>query len=206
MLEVRNIRHAFGSTEILRGLSFSLEKGRIGCLLGPSGCGKTTLLRCLAGFEPVSEGEIVFNGHVVSRPGKTIPPEARRVGMVFQDFALFPHLDVLGNTAFGLRDVSRRERTARAEELLATVGLAGLGAKFPHELSGGQQQRVALARALATEPDVLLLDEPFSHLDEENSRLASALIEEVCQKRQAGFVQVSLGEEYFFEYDQILEL
>ncbi len=167
MLEVRNIRHAFRSTEILRGLSFSLEKGRIGCLLGPSGCGKTTLLRCLAGFEPVSEGEIVFNGHVVSRPGKTIPPEARRVGMVFQDFALFPHLDVLGNTAFGLRDVSRRERTARAEELLATVGLAGLGAKFPHELSGGQQQRVALARALATEPDVLLLDEPFSNLDVE---------------------------------------
>ncbi len=167
MLEVRHVRHAFGSVEILKGLSFRLEKGRIGCLLGPSGCGKTTLLRCLAGFEPISDGEIVFNGTVVSAPGNMVPPEARRVGMVFQDFALFPHLDVLGNIGFGLRDLARRTRAARAEQLLESVGLAGFGNKYPHELSGGQQQRVALARALANNPEVLLLDEPFSNLDVE---------------------------------------
>lgn len=167
MLEVRDVHHSFGSNEILKGVSFRLEKGRIGCLLGPSGCGKTTMLRCLAGFEPVTAGEIVFDGKVVSAPGANVPPEARRVGMVFQDFALFPHLDVLGNVAFGLRDLSRRARTTRAEQLLETVGLAGLGSKFPHELSGGQQQRVALARALANGPEVLLLDEPFSNLDVE---------------------------------------
>ncbi len=167
MLEVRNVRHAFGSTEILKGLSFRLEKGSIGCLLGPSGCGKTTLLRCLAGFEPITDGEIVFNGVIVSARGKMVPPEARRVGMVFQDFALFPHLDVLGNIAFGLRALPRRTRQERAKHLLESVGLAGFDRKFPHELSGGQQQRVALARALANEPEVLLLDEPFSNLDVE---------------------------------------
>jgi iron(III) transport system ATP-binding protein len=191
MLEVRDVRHAFGSHEILKGVSFRLEKGRIGCLLGPSGCGKTTMLRCLAGFEPVTAGEILFDRKVVSAPGKNVPPEARRVGMVFQDFALFPHLDVLGNVAFGLRDLSRRARICRARQLLETVGLAGLESKFPHELSGGQQQRVALARALANGPEVLLLDEPFSNLDFELRERLGQELRDIIKRVNATAVLVT---------------
>jgi iron(III) transport system ATP-binding protein len=161
LLEVSDLRHVYGRHEVVRGLAFSLERGAIGCLLGPSGCGKTTVLRCIAGFEPVQEGVIRIGGRVVSAPGTTVAPEQRRVGMVFQDYALFPHLDVAGNIGFGLRG----ERSARVSELALLVGLSGELDKFPHEISGGQQQRVALARALAPRPELLLLDEPFSNLD-----------------------------------------
>ncbi len=161
LLEVENLRAAYGAEAVVRGLAFSLEQGAIGCLLGPSGCGKTTVLRCIAGFEPVQEGVIRIAGRVVSAPGSTVSPEQRRVGMVFQDYALFPHLDVAGNIGFGLR----AEREARVRELASLVGLAGELDKYPHEISGGQQQRVALARALAPRPELLLLDEPFSNLD-----------------------------------------
>jgi iron(III) transport system ATP-binding protein len=146
-------------------LSLSLEDGQIGCLLGPSGCGKTTVLRCIAGLEPVQGGEIRLHGQTVSRPGFTAPPETRRVGLVFQDYALFPHITVSANVGFGLRGVGRTAREARVRELLDAVGMGGSGAKYPHELSGGQMQRVALARALAPRPQLLLLDEPFSNLD-----------------------------------------
>jgi iron(III) transport system ATP-binding protein len=149
------------------GFSLSLADGDIGCLLGPSGCGKTTVLRCIAGLEPVQSGEIRLHGQVMSRPGRTAPPEARRVGFVFQDYALFPHLDIAANVGFGLRALPRRERDARVDELLSAVGMASSGNKYPHELSGGQMQRVALARALAPRPQLLLLDEPFSNLDVE---------------------------------------
>lgn len=165
VLDVRDVRQGYGGVEILRGLSFSLERGRIGCLLGPSGCGKTTLLRCVAGFEPVSAGSISIDGRVVSEHDRLDPPEQRRIGMVFQDYALFPHLTVLDNVAFGLRALPKSARRVRAMDLLEQVGLAGADGKYPHELSGGQQQRVALARALAPEPRLLLLDEPFSNLD-----------------------------------------
>ncbi|HEX6296302.1 MAG TPA: ABC transporter ATP-binding protein [Burkholderiales bacterium] len=161
LLEVEGLRHSYGDHEVVRGLAFSLTHGAIGCLLGPSGCGKTTVLRCIAGFEPVQEGVIRIAGRVVSAPGYTVAPEQRRVGMVFQDYALFPHLDVAGNIGFGLRG----ERDARVRELAALVGLSGELGKYPHEISGGQQQRVALARALAPRPELLLLDEPFSNLD-----------------------------------------
>ena len=161
LLEVGGLRHSYGDHEVVRGLAFSLHRGAIGCLLGPSGCGKTTVLRCIAGFEPVQEGVIRIAGRVVSAPGSTVPPEQRRVGMVFQDYALFPHLDVAGNIGFGLRG----GRDARVRELAALVGLSGELDKYPHEISGGQQQRVALARALAPRPELLLLDEPFSNLD-----------------------------------------
>ena len=161
LLEVEGLRHSYGDHEVVRGLAFSLRHGAIGCLLGPSGCGKTTVLRCIAGFEPVQEGVIRIAGRVVSAPGNTVAPERRRVGMVFQDYALFPHLDVAGNIGFGLRG----ERDARVRELAALVGLSGELDKYPHEISGGQQQRVALARALAPRPELLLLDEPFSNLD-----------------------------------------
>jgi len=165
LLEVRALRQAYAAHEVVRGLSFTLKRGAIGCLLGPSGCGKTTVLRCIAGFEPVADGEILLDGRVVSAPGLTVPPEERRIGMVFQDHALFPHLTVAENIGFGLHRAPRAERGRRVAELVATVGLDGFAHKYPHELSGGQQQRVALARALAPQPNLLLLDEPFSNLD-----------------------------------------
>jgi iron(III) transport system ATP-binding protein len=165
LLEVENLRHAYGKQEVVRGLSFSLARGAIGCLLGPSGCGKTTVLRCIAGFEGVREGEIRLAGKLVSGHGVMVPPEHRRVGMVFQDYALFPHLPVSGNIAFGLHAAPAAERAARVAELAQLVGLSASLDKYPHEISGGQQQRVALARALAPRPELLLLDEPFSNLD-----------------------------------------
>lgn len=164
-LIVENISQAYGDKAVLSGLSFRLPAGSIGCLLGPSGCGKTTALRCVAGFEDVAEGRILANGEVISRPGETVAPEKRGMGMVFQDYALFPHLSVADNVAFGLKGLSAAERRRRADEVLDVVGLGARGAAYPDELSGGQQQRVALARALAPRPGLLLLDEPFSSLD-----------------------------------------
>lgn len=146
-------------------VSFGLAAGQIGVLIGPSGCGKTTLLRAVAGLEPVTGGQIMLAKRVVSSQGFSEPPEKRRIGMVFQDYALFPHLDVAANIAFGLRALPKAERAQRVVEVLSLVGLEGAGTRYPHELSGGQQQRVALARALAPKPDLLLLDEPFSSLD-----------------------------------------
>jgi iron(III) transport system ATP-binding protein len=164
-LEVRDVSVAYGGHPVVRDAGFVLEAGIIGCLLGPSGCGKTTLLRAIAGFEPVSAGEILIRGRRVSFPGRTLAPESRRVGMVFQDFALFPHLTVKGNVAFGLRDLSRRDRRTRVGDLLELVGLGHAADQYPHQLSGGMQQRVALARAMAPGPEILLLDEPFSSMD-----------------------------------------
>jgi len=165
---------AYGRKAVVEGLSFSLPAGGIGCLLGPSGCGKTTVLRAVAGFEPVLAGSIALDGEVVSRPGLQVPPELRRIGMVFQDHALFPHLSVADNVGFGLK--GHVEAPARVALMLETVGLAHTAKRFPHELSGGQQQRVALARALAPAPRLLLLDEPFANLDIElRERLGAEL-------------------------------
>jgi iron(III) transport system ATP-binding protein len=175
-LQLESVRIAYGATEVVRDLSLSLERGHIGCLLGPSGCGKTTILRAIAGFERLTAGRVAINGETVSTPQQHRAPEQRRVGMVFQDFALFPHLSVADNVSFGLRSGSRAERRARADEMLAVVGLSEHADKYPHQLSGGQQQRVALARALAPDPELLLLDEPFSSLDVElRARLAVEL-------------------------------
>jgi iron(III) transport system ATP-binding protein len=165
LLEVEKLRHAYGDHEVVAGLSFSLRRGAIGCLLGPSAGGKTTVLRCIAGFEAVQDGEIRLAGRVVSGPGVMVPPEKRRIGMVFQDYALFPHLSVAANIAFSLQASAQPERAARVRELAGLVGLSAALEKYPHEISGGQQQRVALARALAPRPELLLLDEPFSNLD-----------------------------------------
>jgi iron(III) transport system ATP-binding protein len=154
-----------GGSPVLDGLSLSLERGEIGCLVGSSGCGKTTLLRAIAGFLPVSVGTIEIDGLAVSGPHFTAPPEKRGVGLVFQDYALFPHLNVADNVAFGLRALRSSARRERVAEMLALVGLAAEARRYPHELSGGQQQRVALARALAPRPALLLMDEPFSSLD-----------------------------------------
>ena len=145
--------------------SLTVERGEVMSLLGPSGCGKTTALRVVAGLEAPDRGEVWLNGRMVAGPGVWTAPEKRRVGLVFQDYALFPHLTVAKNVAFPLDEWASARRRARVEEMLALVGLGGLGERYPHQLSGGQQQRVALARALAPEPAVVLLDEPFSNLD-----------------------------------------
>ncbi|HYP84478.1 ABC transporter ATP-binding protein [Variovorax sp.] len=168
-LRLQDVRLAYhGSTGghlALDGVSLALDAGRIGCLLGPSGCGKTTVLRAIAGFEPVRSGSIRLGDQLLSSAATHLPPEQRRVGMMFQEYALFPHLDAAHNVAFGLRRLPAPARRARVAELLALVGLPDHGGRFAHELSGGQQQRVALARALAPSPQLLLLDEPFSNLD-----------------------------------------
>jgi iron(III) transport system ATP-binding protein len=179
LLRVEDLCQAYEGREVLRGLAFSLKRREIGCLLGPSGCGKTTALRCIAGFEPVRAGRIVLGAVVVSAPGSRVPPEKRRVGMVFQDFALFPHLSVADNIAFGLR--AGPERTGRVRELAELVGLSKALEQYPHEISGGQQQRVALARALAPRPDLLLLDEPFSNLDVDLRERLSLEVREIIK-------------------------
>lgn len=165
LLKLTQIHQSYHQQEIIKHLSLELKKGEIGCLLGPSGCGKTTVLRCIAGFEFISSGEITINGKIVCNADFNLPPEQRRIGMVFQDYALFPHLSVSANIGFGLQQYTKAERTHRINELITTVGLTEASDRYPHELSGGQQQRVALARALAPRPDLLLLDEPFSNLD-----------------------------------------
>ncbi|MDD9817895.1 MAG: ABC transporter ATP-binding protein [Gammaproteobacteria bacterium] len=164
-LRLDSVAVRYGGQEVVRDLSLGLEAGEIGCLLGASGVGKTTLLRVIAGFEPVAAGSVWIDGRRVSAPGRAAPAESRGVGMVFQDCALFPHLDAGANIAFGLSRQAQRQRAQRVARLAEMLGLEGLLAKFPHELSGGQQRRVALARALAPGPRGLLLDEPFAGLD-----------------------------------------
>lgn len=162
-MSCRGLTKLFGNVRALDGLDIDLPTGDVLALLGPSGCGKTTALRIIAGFEEPTAGSVEIGGRIVCGPGVFVPPEKRRVGMVFQDFALFPHMNVGANVAYGLpRGAERRKRTAA---LLEMVGLEGLQDRMPHQLSGGQQQRVALARALAAEPELILLDEPFSNLD-----------------------------------------
>ena len=198
LLEVENLRHAYGEQEVVRGLSFSLARGAIGCLLGPSGCGKTTVLRCIAGFEGIREGEIRLAGKVVSGAGVMLPPERRRIGMVFQDYALFPHLSVAGNIAFGLHGAPADERAARVQELAQLVGLSATLDKYPHEISGGQQQRVALARALAPRPELLLLDEPFSNLDVDLREHLSLEVREIIKASGATAVLVTHDQQEAF--------
>ena len=156
----------FGSVPAVRALDLEMPPGEVLTVIGPSGCGKSTLLRLIAGLERPDAGAITIAGEPVADGGAWVPPERRRVGLVFQDHALFPHLDVARNVAFGLRDLPRAGRSARVAEMLALVGLGHLERRHPHELSGGEQQRVALARALAPRPAIVLLDEPFSSLDE----------------------------------------
>ncbi|MFL1460621.1 ABC transporter ATP-binding protein [Roseococcus sp. DSY-14] len=164
-LRLSAIRHAYGAKEVLRGVSLEVAPGEILCLLGPSGDGKTTLLRLVAGLETLQHGAIELDGRRLAEPGRAVPPEGRNVGFVFQDYALFPHLTVGENVAFGLNRVPRGDRGWRVAEALARVGLEAHAESWPHQLSGGQQQRVALARALAPRPAVLLLDEAFASLD-----------------------------------------
>ncbi|WP_445767275.1 ABC transporter ATP-binding protein [Rheinheimera sp.] len=178
MLELQQVAVAYSGHTVVKDISLSLAQGQIGCLVGPSGCGKTTLLRAIAGFEGVAHGSISLQRQQVSTPSQQLAPEQRQVGMVFQDFALFPHLTVADNIAFGLGTLNKADKLSKVRQLLQLVGLPDLGQRYIHQLSGGQQQRVALARALAPQPKVLLLDEPFSSLDTE---LREGLAREIRQ-------------------------
>ncbi len=196
LLTLRNLSCGYHGQRVVSELNLHLNAGDIGCLLGPSGCGKTTTLRAIAGFEPVQQGEISLAGEVISRAGFTLAPEKRRIGMVFQDYALFPHLTVAQNVAFGIRQHPQREQVTA--ELLELVKLDQLGQRYPHELSGGQQQRVALARALAPEPQLLLLDEPFSNLDGELRRKLSQEVREILKLRGISAILVTHDQQEAF--------
>lgn len=181
LLEVKNIKCIYEGHPVVHDLSMTIKEGQIACLLGPSGCGKTTVLRAIAGFEPIRQGEIILKGKTVSRPGFSISPDKRKLGMVFQDYALFPHMDINDNISFGLRDMSGLSKQHIANAMLKTVGLTNMGHRYPHELSGGQQQRVALARALAPNPEILLMDEPFSNLDIEMREHLSSEVRDILK-------------------------
>ena len=173
-LVLDNVHVSYGNkhqrNHVLNGFSLHIDAGEIGCLLGASGCGKTTALRAIAGFEQVEQGTIYVGGRCVAGPNLHLPPEQCNVGMVFQDYALFPHLTAAQNVAFGLRKQPKEQQHARVQQLLTLVELSGLAERYPHEMSGGQQQRIALARALAPQPAVLLLDEPLSSLDPDSRK------------------------------------
>ncbi|OBX20578.1 hypothetical protein A9995_02400 [Erythrobacter sp. QSSC1-22B] len=180
ILTLRGVTRRYGQRAIVSEAGFALHKGRIACLLGPSGCGKSTILRLIAGLEPVDAGQIAIHADTVSAPGLTIAPEERGVGLVFQDNALFPHLDVSDNVGFGVRHLKPAARSALVRELLVRFQIDHLAKAWPHTLSGGEQQRVAIARALAREPVLLLLDEPFSGLDGHlRSQIRNSLIEDL---------------------------
>jgi iron(III) transport system ATP-binding protein len=196
-----SVEHAsvnYGRTHAVRDVSLQLARGELGCLLGPSGCGKTSLLRAIAGFEPLASGRVILEGDCLSSPELQVPPEQRRIGMVFQDYGLFPHLRVAENVAFGLGHLTRVQRRERVAEMLALVGLAKSGRQMPHQLSGGQQQRVALARALAPEPRLLLLDEPFASLDREMREELSVTVRNLLKARRLTAVMVTHDQQEAF--------
>ncbi|MGH2953955.1 MAG: ABC transporter ATP-binding protein [Solirubrobacterales bacterium] len=190
-LALRGLRRAFGELRAVDGVDLAVEAGTLSALLGPSGCGKTTVLRLIAGLERPDAGAIELGGRTLNGNGSYVPPERRRIGMVFQDYALFPHLDVAGNVSYGL---GRKGGAERVAEVLELVGLGGLGDRPVHELSGGQQQRVALARALAPTPELILLDEPFSNLD--------AGLRERLRNEVAGILRAAGVTAIFVTHDQ----
>lgn len=177
-LTVSGLSVGYHGQAVVHNVSFDLTAGQIGCLLGPSGCGKSTLLRAIAGFESVLSGSISLNGEILSSVDYLLAPEQRQIGMVFQDIALFPHLTIMENIAFGLKGMTKSATKARVDELLELIGLVGYEMRYPHSLSGGQQQRVALARAMAPKPKLLLMDEPFSGLD---AKLREELVPDIRQ-------------------------
>ncbi len=191
LLQVKAIECRYQGCSVVRNLSISINDGEIFSLLGPSGCGKTTALRAIAGFEPVYHGSISIRGEIVSRPGYILAPERRRLGMVFQDYALFPHLNIYDNVCFGLRGLEKKQRDRIAEQMLELVGMQALKKRFPHELSGGQQQRVSLARALAPQPELILLDEPFSSLDVSLRERLSVDVRNILKQQQTTAIIVT---------------
>jgi len=198
LLRVEQIECRYQQQPIVQQLSFTVEPGEIACLLGPSGCGKTTVLRAIAGFNPIYAGRIELQGQTIATPSVAVPPERRSIGMVFQDYALFPHLTVRDNITFGLCKRSSAERTHIVDHLLELVELQGMGRRYPHELSGGQQQRVALARALAPKPQLLLMDEPFSNLDTELRRQLSVEVRDILKEEGISAIVVTHDQDEAF--------
>ena len=193
-LIVENVDISYGDNQVVDHASFNLKQGDIGCLLGPSGCGKTTLLQAIAGFQHPTAGQILINDHDVT----LIAPERRNVGMVFQDYALFPNLNVADNILFGLDSWSEADKQERLKQLLMMVGLSDLMTFYPHQLSGGQQQRVALARALAPKPTLLLLDEPFSNLDVSLREQLAREVRDILKKEGISAILVTHDQEEAF--------
>lgn len=204
LLEIKNIDCRYDSHTVVHDLSLRLNAGTLACLLGPSGCGKTTVLRATAGFEPIYKGEILLRGQSVSRADYAVPPEHRHLGMVFQDYALFPHLDVEGNIGFGLRKHTKDARRKTVLHLLELVGLGGLGKRYSHELSGGQQQRVALARALAARPDLILMDEPFSNLDIELRERLGLEVRDILKSQNIAAILVTHDQQEAFALGDVV--
>ena len=204
-LSVKDLVKEFsGGTRAVDNINFTVPKGSLFTLLGPSGCGKTTTLRMIAGLETPTSGQILFGNEDYTY----FPPHRREIGMVFQSYALFPHMTVFDNVAYGLkiRNVKKAEIRQRVEKVLDLVGLANTGDRKPSQMSGGQQQRIALARALVYDPKILLLDEPFSHLDDNNRKKAMELIEEEAGARNAAIILADLKKLDFFHAHQILHL
>ena len=203
-LSLAGVTHDYGKVRAVSDLSLSVAPGEVVCLLGPSGCGKSTILRLAAGLEEVQAGTVAIDGDVVGAPGRHVPPEGRHVGLVFQDFALFPHLTICNNVGFGLRSTDERERRAEIMAALGDVGLAHAEQAYPHMLSGGEQQRVALARALAPKPRLLLLDEPFSGLDTRlREQVRDVTLEALRKSGTATLMVTHDAEEAMFMADRI---
>lgn len=199
-LKVSELSCEYDQQVIIEQLSFELQKNEIVALLGPSGCGKTTLLKAVAGLMPISHGQIELEEQVVNTAGFTLPSEKRRLGMIFQDYALFPHLSVADNIAFGIAHWSQEKRQQRVAEMLQLIRLDELGERFPHELSGGQQQRVAIARALAYKPKLILLDEAFSNIDSNSRAKLMREIRHILKLQKVAAVLVTHSKEEAFMF------
>ena len=204
ILELKNIECQHRAQTVVENMSCHINAGDLHCLLGPSGCGKTTALRAIAGFQKLHHGEIVLNGERISFPGYTKAPEKRQIGMVFQDYALFPHMNVNQNISFGLRNMSDTDKQVSIDQMLEVVDLSGYGERYIHELSGGQQQRVALARALAPEPKLILLDEPFSNLDIEMRERLSRDVRDILKSRGATGILVTHDQHEAFSFGDMI--
>ncbi len=206
MLQLKNIQCQYDGEPVINDINFHVNEGDICCLLGPSGCGKTTALRAIAGFQSISQGEIWLGDTLLSKPGFSLAPEQRKVGMVFQDYALFPHLTVKQNICFGFRKKSAAEQNRIVGRLLELVRLSGVENRYPHELSGGQQQRVALARALAPAPQLLLMDEPFSNLDAELRKSLSLEVRDILKDLGISAILVTHDQEEAFAFSDHIGL
>lgn len=203
-LSVKGVSHSYGARSVLQDINLEVAPGEILCLLGPSGCGKTTTLRLIAGLEELQAGNISWNEDVLSDRSRSVPPEHRQVSLLFQDFALFPHLTVAENVAFGLSDLSAEERDARVQEVLEQVGMLRYASSYPHFLSGGEQQRIALARARAPRPRIFLLDEPFSNLDTRlRNQLRDLCLHILKRSNSSSVIVTHDAEEAMFMGDQV---
>lgn len=200
MLKVENIQCQYDQQPVLNDISFDVDKGEICCLLGPSGCGKTTALRAIAGLQPITNGTITLGDHLLSSKRTMVEPEKRQIGMVFQDYALFPHLTVRDNISFGIRNFQKQTMNEVVDGLMSLTKLDGTAQRYPHELSGGQQQRVALARALAPKPKLLLLDEPFSNLDIELRRHLNLEVKDILKQFGTSAILVTHDQEEAFSF------